>query len=190
MTGKIPHRRRREKKTDYKNRYALLKSGKCRLIVRRHHNNIKLQAIEWKEDGDHTLAQVNSDDLEEYGWKGHSGNIPAAYLSGLLLGYKAKEEGIEEMILDIGLQITSSESSIYASVKGVNDAGVDVPVGQEMLPDEDRIKGKHIEYIAENMDQSTKEDQFSSIIDSGLDPENITENFEEVKENIIDEKGE
>src|SRR3989338_11379094 len=76
-------RRRREKKTDYVQRLALLKSGKPRLVVRRAGNNFRVQIIDFTPEGDKTLVEVASSMLKKYGWKGHCGSMPAAYLTGL-----------------------------------------------------------------------------------------------------------
>ena len=51
---------------------------------------------------------------------------------------------IEEAILDLGLQTSTKGSRIYAALKGVLDAGINIPHSKEILPSEDRIKGKHI----------------------------------------------
>ncbi|RLJ03393.1 MAG: 50S ribosomal protein L18 [Candidatus Aenigmatarchaeota archaeon] len=138
---RVPHRRRREKKTNYRKRLALLKSGKVRLVVRRSLNYTYGQFVEYHRDGDRTIAAVTSKELLKFGWKGHCGNLPAAYLAGLLLG---KKSNVKEAILDIGLQRSTKGNRLYAFLKGVLDSGVNVPHDEEMLPSEDRIMGKHI----------------------------------------------
>jgi large subunit ribosomal protein L18 len=52
--------------------------------------------------------------------------------------------GISEGIADIGLHASTKGNRIYAAVKGVVDAGVDVPHSPEIFPAEERISGKHI----------------------------------------------
>ena len=52
--------------------------------------------------------------------------------------------GISEGIADIGLHSSTRGNRIYAAIKGVVDAGVDVPHGSEILPEEERISGQHI----------------------------------------------
>ncbi len=184
LSKKIPKRRRREKKTDYSKRLKLLKSGDLRLVVRNSLNNIRAQIVKWEKDGDMVLEQSESKDLEEFGWKGHRSNIPAAYLTGYLIGKRGVSEDIKRCILDIGLQKNTKESKLYATVKGVIDAGIEVPVGEKMLPSEDRLKGKHIEEYASKMKEGEKNEHFSSLIGKGLDPENVTKNFDETKEKI------
>ncbi len=140
----VPHRRRREKKTNYRKRLALLKSGKIRVVVRKSLKHMRVQFIKYNERGDVTLAQAFSKELAKYGWDHACGNVPAAYLTGLLAGLKAKRLGINEGVLDIGLQTSTKGSRIYAALKGVLDAGIAVPHSPEILPTEERIYGKHI----------------------------------------------
>jgi len=182
LSERVPKRRRREKKTDYKQRLGLLKSGKPRLVVRKSLGNTKTQIIQWNKDGDTVLSHAEAKELKGYGWKGHTGNIPSAYLTGYLLGKRAEE--VEECILDLGLHKNTKESRIYAAVKGLIDSGVDVPAGEEVIPSEDRIKGLHIEEYASQMDPDQKKEHFSNMIDNGLDPEKLSENFDKVLENI------
>jgi large subunit ribosomal protein L18 len=103
-----------------------------------------VQIIEAKVVGDMTLASAISSELKEYGWTAGTGNIPAAYLTGLLAGLRAKARGIGSPVLDIGLNPPTKGSKVYASLKGIIDAGVDIPYNEEVLPDESRISGEHI----------------------------------------------
>ena len=139
----IYFKRRREKKTKYKKRLALLKSGETRLVIRRSLSNISVQFIDYKPEGDKTIVSAFSSELKKLGWN-RTGNIPAAYLTGLLAGKRAKDKKIEEAVLDLGLQTSTKGSRLYAALKGVLDAGVNVPHSKEILPIEERIKGKHI----------------------------------------------
>jgi large subunit ribosomal protein L18 len=140
----IPFRRRREKKTNYKKRLALIKSGKVRVVIRKRLKNISVQFISYNPKGDETIASGFSTELKKFGWDVSRGNLPAAYLTGFLAGKRAKEKNIKEAILDIGLQTSTKGSRIYAALKGVLDAGVNVPHSPDILPSEERIKGKHI----------------------------------------------
>lgn len=139
----VPFKRRREGKTNYRKRLALLKSKKTRLVIRRSLSNISVQFINFVPEGDQTVAEANSTELKKLGWV-RTGNVPASYLTGLLAGKKAKNKKIEEAVLDIGLQISTKGSRIYAALKGVLDSGIKVPCSEEILPSEDRIRGKHI----------------------------------------------
>lgn len=141
---RIQHKRRRKKKTDYRSRLALIKSGKTRVVIRKSLNNISVQFIDYRPDGDVTIISAVSTELKKFGWKGLGGNIPAAYLTGYLAGKRAKDKKIVEAILDLGLQISTKGSRIYGALKGVLDAGIKIPYSEKILPSEDRLKGKHI----------------------------------------------
>ena len=183
---RIFHRRRREKKTDYKRRLALLKSGKTRVVIRKSLTGFSVQFVDYKPDGDVTKVTSVVADLKKFGWKVHTGNIPSAYLVGLIAGLRAKNVGIDEAILDNGLQTTTKGSRIYAALKGVIDAGVLVLHSEEILPDEARISGDHIAKYAATVD---KNKLFSKYVSAGVNPEDISRHFSDVKKNITDAKG-
>lgn len=142
---RIQHKRRMEQKTDYKKRLALIKSGSPRLIIRKSLENMKVQFVEFQKAGDKTVASAVSSELSGFGWKSGNGNIPAAYLTGLLAGMRAKKAGLKEAVLDLGLQTNTKGSRIYAALKGAADAGLAVPHSEDILPSEERISGKHIQ---------------------------------------------
>lgn len=181
-------KRRREKKTDYYQRLRLLKSGKLRLVVRRSLRNMLVQIVEYKPKSDRILMTIMTKHLRKFGWKGGN-NVSAAYLTGLLAGFEALRRGIKEAILDLGLQRSTPGNKIYAVVKGCNDAGLKVPVGERVLPSEDRIRGKHIEEYAKILKETDAERyqrQFSGYLKNDLKPEEFTKHFEEVKNKIIE----
>lgn len=137
----VPFRRRKEQKTDYDQRLKLLKSGKPRAVVRLSNNHTRVHIAEYKKDGDENQAQTLSNELEEYGWEGHTGNLPSAYLTGFLAGKKAD---VDEAILDLGLKEKKKGGTMFAALKGLIDAGVEIPAGKEIFPAEERIRGEHI----------------------------------------------
>ena len=143
-TYKMPFKRRRLEKTDYQKRLKLLSSGKPRLVVRKSLNYITAQILGFDKKGDKTLAGVTSKELKKLGWKFACDNLPAAYLTGMLIGKIAMKKKINEAILDAGLYSSTKGSRIYATAKGAIDAGLKLPIGEEILPSEDRIKGKHL----------------------------------------------
>lgn len=181
--------RRRSKKTDYKQRLALLKSGKPRIVVRRSTKGIRVQIVSFNDKGDTVLIEETSKSLKKHGWTGHTGNITAAYLTGLMAGMKARKNGVNDAVLDIGLQMSVKGSSIYAAAAGVKDAGIEIPLGKEVMPDEKKISGKHISDYASKLkkdDQAKYKRQFSAYIKNGTEPEKITENFAEIKKKILE----
>jgi large subunit ribosomal protein L18 len=143
-TYTMPFKRRREGKTDYKRRLKLLTSKKNRLVVRKSLKYLTASIVEFSEKGDNILATASSRELKKMNWKFATDNLPAAYLTGLILGKKAAKINIKEVILDSGLHPSTKGSRIYALAKGVLDSGIKVPISEEVFPSEDRIKGKHI----------------------------------------------
>jgi len=186
----VPYRRRREGKTNYHRRKKLILSGLPRLVARKTNKHIIAQIIEASVEGDKVIASAHSSELrKKYGWLGSLKSLPAAYLTGLLCGYRALKEGVEKAILDIGLQTPSKGARVFAVLKGCLDAGVEIPHGEEILPDKERIKGQHISDYA-SMLSSTPEvysKRFSAYLSRGLPPENIVEHFSAVKEKILTE---
>ncbi|ABR54635.1 ribosomal protein L18P/L5E [Methanococcus vannielii SB] len=184
---RVPFRRRREGKTDFRQRLGLLLSGKPRLVARKSLNNIIAQLMAYDEKGDIVLVSAHSRELVKMGYKGHCGNLPAAYLTGLLLGKKAVEEGLEEAILDKGLHRATKGAAIFAVLKGALDAGMDIPCGEEIIADEERLNGTHIKQYAELLkeDEEAYKKQFSKYLEKGLNPEDLPEHFEELKGKIL-----
>ena len=180
-------RRRREGKTDYQARKALVTSRKPRLVTRASIKNVEVQIIIAKPHGDEVLASANSRELiKSYGWRAPTGNIPASYLTGLLCGVKAKAAGIKEAILDIGLVSPTKGSKIFAVLSGVVDAGVEVPHSEEKIVKE-RMKGEHIAKYAKSLGAGSEEytAKFSQYAAQGVAPEKIIEHFTKVKADII-----
>ncbi len=141
---RVPFRRRKEGKTDYRYRLRLLKSGLPRAIYRRSNRQITVQIASFKYEGDEILAHSTSKELKKYGWAGSLSNTPSAYLTGFLTGKKALKKGIKSAVFDMGLHIPSKGCRAFAVLAGLVDAGMDIPHGSEELPDEKRIKGEHI----------------------------------------------
>jgi len=185
-------KRRREQRTDYRQRLALLRSGLPRLVVRRTLNSFRVQVIEFTETGDRTVFECSSGALKKYGWRGHCGSIPAAYLTGLLAGVEAGKKGVRRAVADVGLHNAIEGTSLFTVVKGARDTGLDVPLGEHILPSKDRISGRHIAQYAEALrkdDQARYRKQFSQYIKNNIQPEKMHEHFEEARKKIIDEHG-
>ncbi len=153
---RVPFRRRREGKTDYRHRAALLRGEVARLVVRKSNKHVTVQFIEYHDKGDKVVVSAVSKELEELGWTGSGKSTPGAYLTGMLAGKRAKEKGLEEAVLDIGLREPTKGAVVFAALKGVVDAGVEVPHSDEMLPPNDRLSGKHMKEGVAAMFESTK----------------------------------
>ena len=180
-------RRRREGKTDYRARLALVKSRSARIVIRKSLKNIHIQVVTYNRDGDTTVVNVFSKSLNKYDWKYHGGSLPSAYLIGFLAGKVAVSKGIQAAYLDIGLQTSTKGSVLYAAALGAKDAGLNVPIGKDILPLQDRISGKHIAHYAETLkknDQAKYNKQFSYYAKNNLQPENMPQKFSETKDKI------
>lgn len=181
--NRMQFRRRREKRTDYNNRLSLLRSGKTRLVARKTLKHCLVQLVDYTPQGDKVIAAANSLELKKFGWSLPTGNLPAAYLTGFLCGLKAKSV-VKEAILDIGLHDSTKGGTIYAVLKGVIDAGIQIPHSEEVLPSPDRINGKHIADYAENLkkgDQAEFKKRFALYLKNNIKPEEIPKKFEEAK---------
>jgi large subunit ribosomal protein L18 len=143
-TYRVKFRRRREGKTDYRKRLALLKSNLPRAVVRKTLTNSIVQIVEYSQVGDKIIASATAHELRKLGWNSSTDTLPADYLTGLLCGKRAKVKNITQATLDIGLHTASKGARVFACLKGLLDAGLEIPHNKNKLPSEDRIKGKHI----------------------------------------------
>jgi large subunit ribosomal protein L18 len=177
---KVNYRRKREGKTNYRKRLKLLLSKKPRLVIRRSLNNITLQIIEYQKEGDKIIIGANSSELKKIGWKANTGNIPAAYLTGLLLAKKAKEKKVGDVVVDLGLHNTTKGSRLFAALKGAIDNGLKTPHTEDMFPDEESIKGTNVaNYMKDSKESKT---QFSKYLKNKID---VLKQFEEIKKKIM-----
>lgn len=161
-TYRVPFRRRREGKTDYRRRQKLLFSKKHRVVVRKSNKYIRMQLVATDKIGDKTLITAMSPELTKYGYDGGKCSCPAAYLTGLLFGKRAKEAGFSDTFLDIGLHTPVQGSNVYAALKGALDSGLTIPHDPSVFPADDRIRGKH---IATYLQKPSIVDMFQSVRD-------------------------
>ncbi len=184
----LPFRRRREERTDYKLRRSLLTSGRPRAVVRLTNKFVYVQIIEAKPQGDYVKASASSRELPKLGWKGGTGNLPAAYLTGELAGRRAVASGVKEALLDIGLKSSSKGSKLYAVLKGLVDSGLQVPHSPDNIPSEDRLAGAHVSAYAKNLSAESGDlykKTFSGYLSKGLKPEDLTPHFQQVKQQVM-----
>jgi large subunit ribosomal protein L18 len=189
---KVPFRRRREGLTDYRARLKMIISRKPRLVVRKTNMYVIAQIAEAKINGDEIIVSAHSKELRKYGWKYSCKNTPACYLLGLLVGYRAVKSGVKEAILDIGLHRPTKGARVFAVAKGALDAGLNIPISEEKIPSEERIRGEHIKEYAEKLLSENQEEynrRFSNYMKMKVKPEDIIEEFEKVKKKIIMEYG-
>jgi large subunit ribosomal protein L18 len=181
-------KRIRTHKTNYRKRQALLVSRQNFVTIKITNQNIIAQILRPEIRGDRVKVSAHSRELRRYGWKGSLNSLPACYLVGALLGRKAIEKGTEKGILYIGNK--SFSSRIAACMKGIVQAGVNIPVSSESFPTEYRLNGQHIADYAlkiksEDIDKYNQ--NFSSIIREGLIPENYQTHVKEIAELILNE---
>jgi large subunit ribosomal protein L18 len=162
---RLPLRRRAEGKTNYHKRLKLLKSRKLRCVIRASNNHMIVQIIESKLGGDKILASAHSKELiKKFGWKGSTGNIPAAYLTGFLAGLRAKKLDISEAILDLGINYHTNR--VLAAFKGVLNTEIEIPYNEDFFPEDldEKIQGIHVENYAKILksDEPEKYEKFFS----------------------------
>jgi large subunit ribosomal protein L18 len=172
-------RRRREVRTDYHQRLRLLKSGKPRLVARVSNQHARAQLVTLGPDGDETNAKAISADLAEYGWEAPTGNLPAAYLTGLLAGTRALDAGLTEAVLDIGLNSATPGAKVFAIQEGAIDAGLAVPHNDSVFADWERTRGEHIAEYAAQLEEPLYSGDF--------DATDLPEHFDEVRSAIMED---
>ena len=165
---KVAFRRRREGKTDYSARMKLVDYNKSRLVVRISNAHATVQIVDYAPEGDITVASAVSKQLADYGYLGSTANLPAFYLTAYLCAKRALANGVESAILDIGLKAPIKGSKVFAALKGAVDAGLEVPHGEFIFPDDERIRGEHIANYAESLDNEEVAKKFSKYLERGL----------------------
>jgi large subunit ribosomal protein L18 len=142
---RVHFRRRREGKTDYRVRLRLLRSGRSRAVVRCSDTRVRVSIVSYDPAGDRVLAVADSSELGGIDFPaGRIASTPAAYLTGLLAGLRAKSAGTEEAVLDVGLRHPTKGGRLAAALKGLLDAGIDIPHGDEGFPSKERLNGAHL----------------------------------------------
>lgn len=182
-------KRIRTHKTNYRKRQALLISKQDFVTIKITNQNVIAQVLKPEIQGDIVRVSTHSRELRRYGWKGSLNSLPACYLVGLVLGRKALEKGVDKAVLYIGNKPFTSR--IAACMKGIVQAGINIPISSESYPTEHRLNGQHIAEYAlkiktEDINKYNK--YFSSLLREGLIPENYRSHVEEITARI--QKGE
>jgi len=141
----VPFRRRREGKTDYRVRLRLLKSGEPRAVVRLTDRRVRVALVAYDPTGDRVLAAADSRELGQIEFpSGSFASTPAAYLTAYLAGMRAKARGTATAVLDAGLRHPTEGGRLSAALKGLLDAGIEIPHGEGGFPGADRLNGTHL----------------------------------------------
>jgi large subunit ribosomal protein L18 len=189
MPGHVPlYRRRRSGATDYKARRRAISSRGTLLAVRISGKNVSAQFLKPTVEGDLVLSSAHSHALRKLGWKGSLKSIPACYLLGLWAGKEAKKKGVDKAYLYNGPLPFVKGTRIPAFVKGVADAGVEIPFSAEVIPPEGVLKGENIAKYANDLAASDKqlyEKRFSALIKQGFKPESYAEEYAKARNAIM-----
>lgn len=175
-------KRIRQDKTNYRKRAALVLGRHSFVTIKVSDQNVISQLLKPSPTGDIVLASAHSRELVKNGWKGSLNSLPACYLTGLLLGTKALAKGTTNAVLYIGKDKFTSR--VAACLKGLVEAGVNLPHSEDSLPDDERITGKHIADYASSLKESEADEynyRFSTILKNGLNPEDYPTHFEQLR---------
>ena len=120
----------------------MLMSKRDFISVNVTNENTQVQILKPEISGDKVVASSHSRFLIKEGWKGSRKNIPAGYLTGYSVGKKALAKGVNNAIVYSGTRKYTQRMA--AGVKGLVDAGLQVPSSEETFPSEERINGDHL----------------------------------------------
>lgn len=189
MSSHTPiQRRRRSGLTDYHSRRRAIASQGTLLVVRVSDKNVSSQFLRPRVQGDQVIASAHSKELTKLGWKGSPKSTPACYMLGLLAGKKAVAKGVKYAVLYTGVTPFVRGSRTAAFVKGVMEAGVNVPFGEKALPGEERLSGKAIADYASRLAGENKElyeRRFSALLRAGFRPEDYPASVAKMKATIV-----
>jgi len=180
-------RRRRSGKTNFYYRKKLIFSNQLRVIVRSSLKNMTIQVAEAQIIGDKILSATRTSELvKDFNWQGNTGNIPASYLTGYLAGKKALKAEVEGGVLDLGIAKASYGNRLFAALKGLVDAGMDIPHNEKIYPTEERIRGEHIAKYADVLSEGVTHSQFQFSLykKKGFKPQDLPTHFDAVKNAI------
>ena len=120
----------------------MLMGHKDFVTVHISNENTQVQIHKPELTGDKVISSAHSRFLIKKGWKGSRKNIPASYLTGYFAGKKALKKGTGSAILYSGTRQYTQRMA--AALKGVIDAGLNIPADEKTFPTNDRINGEHL----------------------------------------------
>ena len=144
---RLRFKRRRNAETDYHRRSRMLRSGIPRAVVRVSNTQVTCQLVGYEKGGDKILASVTGKSLvDSFKWPADASrkSVPACYLAGFALATSALSKGHSEAILDIGLAASTPGNRVYAALRGMVEAGMEIPHSDTVLPSDERVNGEHI----------------------------------------------
>ena len=144
---RLRFKRRRNAETDYHRRSRMLRGGLPRAVVRVSNTQVTCQLVSYEPEGDRVLESITGKSLvDSHKWPSDASrkSVPACYLAGFAMATSAISNGHSKAILDIGLAASSTGNRAYSALKGMIDAGMEIPHSDGVLPSEERINGEHI----------------------------------------------
>ncbi|MBI88313.1 MAG: 50S ribosomal protein L18 [Euryarchaeota archaeon] len=156
---RLRFKRRRSAETDYRRRSRMLRGGLPRAVVRVSNTQVTCQLVSYETAGDKVISTITGKTLvDRHKWPADASrkSVPACYLAGFALATKAISDGHKEAILDIGLAASSRGNRAYSALKGMVDAGLEIPYSEDVIPSDDRINGEHIGEAISKAVQVTK----------------------------------
>jgi len=159
----VKFKRRRECKTDYRQRTKLIaqdknkyNTPKYRFVVRLTNRDVVCQIFSSDLTHDECIMSAYSHELKRYGLSVGLTNYAAAYCTGLLLArrliakFGMDTEGAEEIdgefflsdsdsgafkaFLDIGLARSTTGANVFGALKGAVDGGLHIPHSTRRFP--------------------------------------------------------
>ncbi len=125
----------------------MLRGGLPRAVVRVSNTQVTCQLVSYEPEGDRVLESITGKSLvDSHKWPSDASrkSVPACYLAGFAMATSAISNGHSKAILDIGLAASSTGNRAYSALKGMIDAGMEIPHSEGVLPSEERINGEHI----------------------------------------------
>ena len=144
---RLRFKRRRTAETDYHRRSRMLRGGLPRAVVRVSNTQVTCQLVSYEPEGDRVLESITGKSLvDSHKWPSDASrkSVPACYLAGFAMAPSAISNGHSKAILDIGLAASSTGNRAYSALKGMIDAGMEIPHSEGVLASEERINGEHI----------------------------------------------
>jgi large subunit ribosomal protein L18 len=128
--------------------------------VRVTNTQVICQLVTYEPDGDKVVAaSTGATIVSDFKWPKDVSrkSIPACYIAGMALAQKATAAGHSSAVLDIGLGASTKGNRVFAALKGMVEGGLEIPHGEDILPDDDRIAGNHIsDKLAKSVETSKK----------------------------------
>ena len=159
-TQRLRFTRSRTAEPDSPRRMRMLTGGVPRAVVRISNTQVTCQLVSYENEGDRVLAAATGKTLvDKHKWPLDASrkSVPACYLAGMAMGKQAMDAGHKEAILDIGLAASTRGGRVYAALRGMMEAGLDIPHSEDVLPSDERVNGSHIdEGLAKAVEKTKK----------------------------------